>query len=771
MASVRSVFARVSACGFRAVEFVQSSVHKKVVRLLPKALLGVTTAVAGFAMSHPASAQETELPGITVEKAKGGGGAKKKAKPAPAAAQKQAPKPAPAPAATVSATEAVYSTPAAVSSVGQSEIQTFGQTSLDEVLRTIPGTFTRESTSNPGVAVNIRGFEGSGRVNMMIDGVRQNFRFTGHEAQGFTYVDPLLIAGIDVQRGAVSTAGGAGALAGTANFRTLDVSDIVRDGRNVGGISVLSWGSNGVGFSEMGAAGARSGAFGIAGAISKHDKDDYENGEGTTVPFTNEDLISGLVKGEVQIDREQHVKVGGVFYDNDFSANGYQQNLNMQTYTANYTFNPVGNDLINLRINGYGNDVELKYLRGLAPSNTEAGRVIEDQGLGFDASNISRFNLGSIRVKSEYGYEYFHDDVNAKNTIDPTLGGGANPSGESSISSPFSQTTFSYGIFDLIGGLRYDAYSLEGSGVALPGTPGFPAGGPYSIDKSDERWSPKVTLAATPFSWLQPYVTYSESMRAPTVSESLVGGIHPASVGVNFAPNPFLDPEIQKGWEFGANIKKDNLFQSRDLFRMKADYFTQDVDNYIATCIFPVFGPNPGPPIGIFASFCNAPGTSTVEGVELQASYDAHAYFGEVSFTNTNTNLGTQLNGFGAQSFLPDTTITLTGGLRFLNERLTVGARGYIVSKSYNGADQLVPIFGPGPNSNGNPNDPYNKPYELLDLFTSYKWTDSIELGATVTNVFDRAYTPALSTPVLSPPFTEETGRGRTFLLTTRAQF
>ena len=53
----------------------------------------------------------------------------------------------------------------------------------------MPGTYTRESISNPGVGVNIRGLEGSGRVNMMIDGVRQNFRFTGHEAQGFVYVD------------------------------------------------------------------------------------------------------------------------------------------------------------------------------------------------------------------------------------------------------------------------------------------------------------------------------------------------------------------------------------------------------------------------------------------------------------------------------------------------------------------------------------------------------------------------------------------------------
>ncbi|NJO22579.1 MAG: TonB-dependent receptor plug domain-containing protein [Sphingomonadales bacterium] len=64
--------------------------------------------------------------------------------------------------------------------MGRSEIETFGSTNMDDVLRSIPGVSTRDST-NPGVAVNIRGFEGSGRVNMMIDGVRQNFRFTGHE--------------------------------------------------------------------------------------------------------------------------------------------------------------------------------------------------------------------------------------------------------------------------------------------------------------------------------------------------------------------------------------------------------------------------------------------------------------------------------------------------------------------------------------------------------------------------------------------------------------
>ena len=119
-----------------------------------------------------------------------------------------------------------YTVPAGVSVVGSGETRTFGQR-LDDVVRSMPGTFTRESTKNPGIAVNIRGFEGPGRVNMMVDGVRQNFRFTGHEASGFAYVDPLSGRHRD-QRGAVSTVGGAGALAGTANFRTIDVQDVLK---------------------------------------------------------------------------------------------------------------------------------------------------------------------------------------------------------------------------------------------------------------------------------------------------------------------------------------------------------------------------------------------------------------------------------------------------------------------------------------------------------------------------------------------------------------
>lgn len=150
-----------------------------------------------------------------------------------------------------------YAEPAARSTIGRDAIELFGGQNLDDALRSTAGTFSRDNPQNPGVAVNLRGLEGSGRVNMMIDGVRQGFRFTGHEAQGFTYVDTALLAGVDISRGAVTGTGGAGALAGSANFRTLAADDVLRAGDGAGGFVSLSQGDNGAGFAPVAAAAVR----------------------------------------------------------------------------------------------------------------------------------------------------------------------------------------------------------------------------------------------------------------------------------------------------------------------------------------------------------------------------------------------------------------------------------------------------------------------------------------------------------------------------------
>lgn len=215
-------------------------------------------------------------------------------------------------------------------------------------------------------------------------------------------------------------------------------------------------------------------------------------------------------------------------------------------------------------------------------------------------------------------------------------------------------------------------------------------------------------------------------------------------------PDPFLEPETSKGWEVGANIKLDGILDAGDSFRFKANYFNDDIDNYIT---------------GAFAGggrqtfFVNNPGTSNVRGIEIQAAYDAGFVFGDLAYTHTNTDLPPQVNGFGVQSYLPQNIFSGTLGGRFLeDQRLTVGTRLYAAGKAdigqINATNAGRPRFMSG--------------YGVVDLFANYKWENGLELTASVTNVFDKTYTPASST-IQSTAI--DTGRGRTFMVTAKARF
>jgi heme acquisition protein HasR len=90
----------------------------------------------------------------------------------------------------------------------------------------VPGVYTSQSRQPWRVSVNIRGLQDFGRVNVMIDGTRQNYQQSGHGSNGSVYLDPELLGGVDIAKGASSTVGGAGMIAGIVNFRTLEVADL-----------------------------------------------------------------------------------------------------------------------------------------------------------------------------------------------------------------------------------------------------------------------------------------------------------------------------------------------------------------------------------------------------------------------------------------------------------------------------------------------------------------------------------------------------------------
>jgi len=129
----------------------RESVSEGGARRFNKGLLIWGCAALPLVLSVQAHAQGTTLPPVTVE-GKAPKAAKKAAtKSVPQAApQQQAPEPEPLPQTAESRDkarrEAVYNTPAAVSTAGKSELDTFGQVDTGDVLRVMPGTFMMSGT-------------------------------------------------------------------------------------------------------------------------------------------------------------------------------------------------------------------------------------------------------------------------------------------------------------------------------------------------------------------------------------------------------------------------------------------------------------------------------------------------------------------------------------------------------------------------------------------------------------------------------------------------
>ena len=88
--------------------------------------------------------------------------------------------------------EKVIDSLAAVSAVRQEQIDQLGPSKLSEIFFGMPGVTFQERGDSPATAINIRGLQDFGRVAVVVDGARQNFQTTGHNASGVFFLDPEL---------------------------------------------------------------------------------------------------------------------------------------------------------------------------------------------------------------------------------------------------------------------------------------------------------------------------------------------------------------------------------------------------------------------------------------------------------------------------------------------------------------------------------------------------------------------------------------------------
>ena len=654
--------------------------------------------------------------------------------------------------------ERVIDALAPVSSVSMEQIQGLQPNRLSDIFYNVPGVSFQERGDDPATVINIRGLQDFGRVAVVVDGARQNYQRSGHNANGSFFLDPELVGGVDVVRGPTANIYGSGAIGGLVSFRTKDINDVVRPGERWGVDLSGSGGSNsarGLG-SIFGGVRADPNVDVFGGAVYRT-SGNYKDGNGTEIGNTGNELAAGLMKLTVRPADGHEVKIGGVFQDYQYSIG--QQNRGATTTlaplaaiagssvyasdaknymgTIAYKYSKPDDNLFDWNATVYGNRTENDQVKtyntrittgggvcSLAnPGNNISGCVGDRRGytldtLGIDVNNTTRFNVGDWRNAVTYGVDAFRDDV-----VTTDSRGNSNittPSGVRSVSGGFIQLKQNYSTwFEAISAIRYDRYDLDSR----------------TVNTGGDRFSPKITLGVTPVAGFTPYVSYAEGYRAPSITETLISGGHATGGGPPlfvcpdgtaglfcFLPNAGLRPEVGKNKEAGLNLKYNDIFTSGDSFRGKFNVFRNDVEGYIDLV---ASAPTPVPPFGSFSQFFQYQNLThaRIEGFEAETMYDAGLwYVGVAGHLIRGKNVATNA---GLATITPR-KITTTGGVRLLDRRLILAAQW-----SSFGANNDVPL-GYVPSTG----------YELINLYATWHATKDIMFTASIDNLLNQYYRP-----------------------------
>src|SRR5262245_56437602 len=198
--------------------------------------------------------------------------------------------------------EVVIQALAGVSAIRQGELNRLQPTTLGDVFYgTMPSVNIQQRADDPGLAVNIRGLQDFGRVAVLIDGARQNFQRTGHQADGLVYMEPELLAGVDVVRGPVANIYGSGAIGGVVSMRTIDANDVLRPGEKFATQMHGELGSNRVqAMGSVFAAARPTENFDfLIGTTGRH-RGDYKDGNGNIVPNSHFQVVTEIGKVNIR---------------------------------------------------------------------------------------------------------------------------------------------------------------------------------------------------------------------------------------------------------------------------------------------------------------------------------------------------------------------------------------------------------------------------------------------------------------------------------------
>ncbi|MDF3607129.1 TonB-dependent receptor [Paracoccus sp. DMF-8] len=586
---------------------------------------------------------------------------------------------------------------------------------LPQILTDIPGVSTQATGDGPGVAVNIRGLQDFGRVNVLVDGARQNFQKSGHGANGTFYTDTEMLKSVQVMRGPGAMVNGSGAIGGVVNMVTLDPADIIADGADRGGRLRCTLDNNGPGptVNLIGAMRMGDRAEFLAGGTIL-DLRDYTAGDGSKVA-SGQEMRSGLVKGVFRPAEGHEISLSASRYLNSFVAGtGTMRDTDatVDTVTAGYRWTSPDSDFWDVTLRGYWTSTQLDQMR---PASDQLEQSFRVQTFGIDAHNTARFQTGELDHELTFGIDAYRDRVR---TIDD-LGTSQDltPPGRRLAWGAFVEDRVTVSPWlQVIGGLRYDSYSLENSRHSVDG----------------DRFSPKLTIGLTPNDTTTFHLSYAQGFRAPSLTETLIEGFHPGSVSGEFLPNPDLRPEIARTIEAGVTLRHGDLLAPGDFLTTRLTVFQNDVSDYIDQDLVLH---------GLYGAYQYLNIAKVrIRGVEIEANYDPDRFFASLNgqYLDGERRSNEDLEGIlfypsdnALQPKIPPWRMVLTAGLRAPDERWRAGARLTLVGAR--GEDSSTAAFS-------------SEAHETLDLFGQYRIREGLDASIALNNIFDKNLTQYLNT-------------------------
>ncbi|MGU3575101.1 TonB-dependent receptor domain-containing protein [Brucellaceae bacterium C25G] len=491
----------------------------------------------------------------------------------------------------------------------------------------------------------------------------------------------------------------------------------------------------------------------------------YRGGE--EVVNTSQDIQSWLFKGKLKLDNGHSLEIGYSKYKSDyghflgsqvFFGPGFYQGLlssiELDTYTGRYRWKPDDNDLIDLKVDTFFSRVDNRINSTLygKPNLSPTFFWIGSDRWGVTASNTSRFQTEVGALNFEYGGAFTREDVGMPQGTTYDSSTMYYPrDGLRKEASAFSSVEWKPNDWlTLHGSLRYSHFNSVDNSPTLEQ--------PYK--RSDGGWSPVATITIEPLDGFQIYGKAGSVLRSPSIFETLTG----MSFGIPVELNP-VEPERAQNIEFGINYLQDNVFLAGDTIRFHAAYFDNKIKNYITRSnvkreldwgTFYVLG-------RLNLDYAK------MRGVEMSADYDTGKYFGGISWNHytdvmfcapgggaidplwDKCSAGGVFNSFSVQQVPPKDTFTLNLGARFFEDKLTVGSRFSYVGKRFvegsgaggNTANAVVP---------GYIIPSKWKPYFIVDVFGSYKLSESARLDVAIDNLTDRYYVDAINTMPIAAP-------------------